>query len=168
MGCCLTKNKASLPALNAPIHPLLPLNGAAVSPSCPSFIALPHLPVQNPAGCYFSPALLEPAFKDPQLSAFLCEARLRHFMVRCTWCACPALCMPCAVHVYAPRCAQWRPWAAAVLHTRVLHGGAMFVHVECNLGSGQRAHWSLLSCWRMWHSTNLYGSLCPVHRPLAA
>lgn len=31
-------------------------------------------------GCYFSPALLEPAFKEPQLSGYLCEARLRHFL----------------------------------------------------------------------------------------
>lgn len=36
-----------------------------------------------PAGCYFSPALLEPAFKDPALSPFLCEARLRQYLVRC-------------------------------------------------------------------------------------
>lgn len=55
-----------------------------------------------PAGCYFSPALLEPAFKDPQLSGFLCEARLRHFLVRCNSVCCvpkrfgASLCRACA------------------------------------------------------------------------
>ena len=39
-------------------------------------------PPQPAPGCYFSPALLEPAFKDPALSRFLCEERLRHFVVR--------------------------------------------------------------------------------------
>lgn len=32
-------------------------------------------------GCYFSGVLLEPAFKDPVLSAFLVEERVRQFMV---------------------------------------------------------------------------------------
>ena len=32
-------------------------------------------------GCYFNAVLLEPAFKDPQLSQFLVESELRQFMV---------------------------------------------------------------------------------------
>lgn len=49
------------------------------------------------AGCYFSPALLEPAFKEPQLSGYLCEARLRHFLVRCNC----VLCTPIRPYVLA-------------------------------------------------------------------